>query len=68
MPQFSLFIWSERVMEGGVQMETQVPSLDLDVLSLESSRLYIFLPVCLFVVLHFPQNRTQLSISFVCGF
>jgi hypothetical protein len=58
MPQFSLFIWSERVMEGGVQMETQVPSLDLDVLSLESSRLYIFLPVCLFVALHFLQNRT----------
>jgi hypothetical protein len=54
---FSLFGVNERV-EGGVQMETQVPSLDLDVLSLESSRLHIFLPVCLFVALHFLQNRT----------
>jgi hypothetical protein len=68
MVQFSLFIWSERVSGGGgLQMETQVPSLDLDVLSLES-RLYIFLPVSLPAVLHFLQNRTQLSISFVCGF
>jgi len=38
-------------------METQVPSLDLDVFSLESSRLYIlYLSVCLWLCIFFKTE------------